>query len=273
MAVRSSSSLETSVHPDGPEVKLFGGFGQSNPFILCCSKGMLGTKCRRQTTVSSIHMQGGRKSRRPWWLLQRRLLSSRPATLALCRGGKSSDWSWRGSWPPRWPAARPCFPPTAERHWPGWLKSRCRADHDTWMGCRLRRNRGGRTQTWRNTCIGCYPAGQVSSGATMWQSQRLWSQQNHLALHPVQSRHQVAWQLLHLPNPAGSQSEPANMQHDGAHWDCWEWRPCPLPCWQLTERLLHFYVQTPWSGVLWPDHSERACWYTGRNLRPQNNSS
>lgn len=34
--------------------------------------------------------------------------------------------------------------------------------------------------------------------------------------YPVQSRHWVAWQLLHLPNPAGSQSEPANMQHDGA---------------------------------------------------------
>lgn len=34
--------------------------------------------------------------------------------------------------------------------------------------------------------------------------------------YPVQNKHQVAWQLLHLPNPAGSQSGPANTPHDGA---------------------------------------------------------
>lgn len=33
--------------------------------------------------------------------------------------------------------------------------------------------------------------------------------------YPVQNRHRVAWQLPRLPNPAGSQSEPANTQHDG----------------------------------------------------------
>lgn len=34
--------------------------------------------------------------------------------------------------------------------------------------------------------------------------------------YPVQSRHWVAWQQLHLRNPAGSQSEAASMQHGGA---------------------------------------------------------
>lgn len=41
------------------------------------------------------------------------------------------------------------------------------------------------------------------------------SRQQH-STYPAQSRHRVAWQLLHLPNPEGSQSEPANMQRDGA---------------------------------------------------------
>lgn len=57
------------------------------------------------------------------------------------------------------------------------------------------------------------------------------------------------------------------------HSDCWEWRPCPWPCWQLTEHWLHFYVQTPWSAVPWRDRSEKACWCTERDLRPQSNSS
>lgn len=34
--------------------------------------------------------------------------------------------------------------------------------------------------------------------------------------YPVQSRHWVAWQQLHLRNPAGSQSEAASMQHGDA---------------------------------------------------------
>lgn len=31
------------------------------------------------------------------------------------------------------------------------------------------------------------------------------------------SKHSVAWQPRHLPNPAGNQSAPANMQHNGAY--------------------------------------------------------
>lgn len=47
----------------------------------------------------------------------------------------------------------------------------------------LRRSRGGRTRTGHNTCTGHCPAGQMYWGATMSQSQRLWSQQSHLAWH------------------------------------------------------------------------------------------
>lgn len=41
-------------------------------FILYCSKGKLGTKYRRQTTVGSRHRPGGRRSRTPWWHLSQR---------------------------------------------------------------------------------------------------------------------------------------------------------------------------------------------------------
>lgn len=205
--------------PGRAEVNLFGSVFKraSIPFTLYCSIGMLGTKCRRQTTAGSTYTQEGRKSRTTWWFLQRRLLSSRPATPALCREGKSSGWSWRGSWQLQWLGAMPCFPPTAKRHLPRWPTSKYRAGHDTWKGSHWRRNRGGQRQKGRNTCTGCCRADQMFSGAMTSQSQRSWSQQNHLALHPVQSMHWVAWQLLHLPNPGGSQSGRANTQRDGAH--------------------------------------------------------
>lgn len=76
--------------PGRAEVNLFGSVFKraSIPFTLYCSIGMLGTKCRRQTTAGSTYTQEGRKSRTTWWFLKiktqkRNWMSARNEGVAL----------------------------------------------------------------------------------------------------------------------------------------------------------------------------------------------